>query len=56
MKPSFLLWDKVYQKVNEEDAAWLLRAVDLALPRLESELAKHLHLRYVPRIGNAMTD
>lgn len=47
-KPSFLIWDKIYQKLSEpEDALWLLRAADLAVPRLESELLKHQNLRYV---------
>ena len=47
-KPSFLIWDKVYQKLSEaEDARWLLRATDLAVPRLESELVKHQNTRCV---------
>lgn len=47
-KPSFLIWDKVYQKLSDaDDARWLLRATHLALPTLVSELVKHLHLRYV---------
>lgn len=32
VKPSFLLWDKVYQKATDpEDEKWLLRATDAAL-------------------------
>ena len=47
-KPSFLIWEEVYQKLSEvEDARWLCRATDLAMPRLESELAKHQTLSYV---------
>ena len=47
-KPSFLVWDKVYQKLSDaEDAKWLLRAADLAVPRLEGELGKQYHLRCV---------
>ncbi|KAF8131842.1 armadillo-type protein [Boletus edulis] len=42
-KPSFLIWDKVYQKLTEaEDATWLLRASDLAM---QSDLLKHHHQR-----------
>lgn len=45
-RPSFLVWDKVYQKLSEaEDTLWLLRAADLAVPTLASELAKHAHQR-----------
>ncbi|KAF8553713.1 ARM repeat-containing protein [Imleria badia] len=45
-KPSFLIWDKVYQKLSDaDDARWLLRATDLAVPTLASELVKHQHLR-----------
>ena len=47
-KPSFLIWEEVYEKVSEvKDARWLLHATDLAVPRLESELAKHQILRCV---------
>lgn len=47
-KPSFLIWDKVYQKLSEpDDFLWLLRAAHLAVPRLESDLFKHQNLRYV---------
>ncbi|KAI0827665.1 ARM repeat-containing protein [Trametes gibbosa] len=32
-KPSFLLWDKVYQKLSgEEEEKWLLRAIEVVLP------------------------
>ena len=34
-KPSFLIWEEVYQKLSEvEDARWLCRATDLAVSRL----------------------
>lgn len=47
-KPSFLVWDKVYQKLSEaDDMRWLLRATDLAVPKLESELVKHQNQRYL---------
>lgn len=47
-KPSFLVWDKVYQKLSDaEDMRWLLRTADLAVPKLESELVKHQSQRYV---------
>ncbi|EGO00628.1 hypothetical protein SERLA73DRAFT_71629 [Serpula lacrymans var. lacrymans S7.3] len=41
-KPSFLLWDKVYQKVNDpEDENWLLRAANVALFSLKADLSKN---------------
>ncbi|KAF8627766.1 hypothetical protein AX17_006131 [Amanita inopinata Kibby_2008] len=46
VKPSFLLWDKVYQKVTDrEDEKWFLRACDAALQCFKSELAKNELLR-----------
>jgi ABC-type branched-subunit amino acid transport system ATPase component len=45
-KPSFLLWDKVYQKVLEvEDQTWLLRAGSATFSFLHDELAQNLQLR-----------
>ncbi|KIJ11894.1 hypothetical protein PAXINDRAFT_157123 [Paxillus involutus ATCC 200175] len=45
-KPSFLIWDKVYQKINDaEEELWLLRAAELAVDKLQSELLKNQHLR-----------
>jgi hypothetical protein len=47
-KPSFLLWEKVYQKVTEsEDEKWLLRACDAALSFFKSDFSKNEALRYV---------
>ncbi|KAL0955554.1 hypothetical protein HGRIS_001793 [Hohenbuehelia grisea] len=45
-KPSFLVWDKVYQKVTEpEDEKWLLRALEVVVtnvpPKVAVELAKN---------------
>lgn len=40
-KPSFLLWDKVYQKLNAvEDETWLLRAAEAALSYFQGELMR----------------
>jgi len=48
-KPSFLMWDKVYQKITDvDDETWLLRAIDLVLDHLSTELAKSEHLRLAP--------
>lgn len=45
-KPSFLLWDKVYQKLTSaEDEVWLLRALNAALSALKAELKKNESLR-----------
>ncbi|KAF9479098.1 ARM repeat-containing protein [Pholiota conissans] len=45
-KQSFLLWDKVYQKVtSEEDERWLLRAADAALQYFSHDLTKNETLR-----------
>lgn len=47
-KPSFLLWDKVYQKLTDaDDEVWLLRAGEVAFSYLHSELSKNNQLRYV---------
>ncbi|GLB43526.1 putative ARM repeat-containing protein [Lyophyllum shimeji] len=40
-KPSFLLWDKVYQKIADSaEEKWLLRAWEAALTHFEAEFAK----------------
>ncbi|KAF5354845.1 hypothetical protein D9756_005584 [Leucocoprinus leucothites] len=45
-KPSFLLWDKVYQKVKEEvEERWLLRALEVALRYFQKDLKKNEVLR-----------
>ncbi|KAG2158689.1 armadillo-type protein [Suillus bovinus] len=45
-KPSFIISDKVYQKLTDvEDELWLLRAANLSLFRLKNELAKSEQLR-----------
>ena len=46
-KPSFLLWDKVYQKIgdSEDDEKWLLRACDVVLRFFKNEFGKHEVLR-----------
>lgn len=47
-KPSFLLLDKVYQKLSdEEELTWLLRAVQTTIPFISEELSKNAPLRYV---------
>ena len=47
-KPSFVVWDKVYQKLSDaDDARWLLRAAHLALLTLETELGRQPSARYV---------
>ncbi|KAH9944598.1 armadillo-type protein [Amylocystis lapponica] len=43
-RPSFLLWDKVYQKLSAaEDEAWLLRATEAALSFFKDELIRNEH-------------
>ncbi|RDX47550.1 ARM repeat-containing protein [Lentinus brumalis] len=45
-KPSFLLWDKVYQKLSgEEEETWLLRASEAALVFSKVEVLKNDHTR-----------
>ncbi|TFY83754.1 hypothetical protein EWM64_g252 [Hericium alpestre] len=45
-KPSFLLWDKVYQKATSvEEQTWLLRAAESASLFFHKELGKNEHLR-----------
>lgn len=47
-KQSFLLWDKVYQKITDEgEEKWLLRAIDACLQYFPTELSKSEALRYV---------
>jgi hypothetical protein len=47
-KPSFVISDKIYQKlVDVEDQLWLLRVANLSLFRLKNELAKSEQLRLV---------
>ena len=45
-KPSFLLWDKVYQKLNDpEDEKWLVRAAEAAFVYHKDELKKSVATR-----------
>lgn len=45
-KPSFLFWEKVYQKLNTlEEETWLLRALLASLTVLKNEM-KNAHIRY----------
>ncbi|KAI0764358.1 ARM repeat-containing protein [Trametes elegans] len=45
-KPSFLLWDKVYQKLSGEDEEiWLLRATEAVLPFFKDEFLRNEHAR-----------
>ncbi|KAI0644913.1 ARM repeat-containing protein [Trametes meyenii] len=45
-KPSFLLWDKVYQKLSDEDEEkWLLRAIEAALPFFRDDLLRNEQAR-----------
>ncbi|KAG6873014.1 hypothetical protein C0995_003975 [Termitomyces sp. Mi166 len=45
-KPSFLLWDKVYQKLRDPmDETWLLQAWEASLLYFKSEFAKNENLR-----------
>jgi hypothetical protein len=47
-KPSFLLWDKVYQKITDnEDEKWLLRASVATLGFFQNDFTKNETLRYV---------
>lgn len=47
-KQSFLLWDKVYQKITDaEEEKWLLRATEAALHYFKADLGKNDALRYV---------
>lgn len=47
-KPSFLLLDKVYQKLSdEEELTWLLRAIQITIIFLSEEMSRNTPLRYV---------
>ena len=47
-KPSFLLWDKVYQKLGgEEDERWLLRATEAVLSYFKDQIMENEQSRYV---------
>lgn len=46
VKPSFLLWDKVYQKATDvNDEIWLLRACEAAVVYFNAEISKSEALR-----------
>ncbi|KAG6896538.1 hypothetical protein C0992_007574 [Termitomyces sp. T32_za158] len=48
-KPSFLLWDKVYQKLSDPmDEKWLLLAWETSLFYFKGDFAKNENLRHVP--------
>lgn len=50
VKPSFLLWEKVYQKVTEEvDEIWLIRALEVSLRYFKKDLEKNEVLRWASR-------
>ncbi|KAI8978208.1 ARM repeat-containing protein [Trametes punicea] len=38
-KPSFFLWDKVYQKLSSEEESWLLRATEVVLPFFKDDFS-----------------
>ncbi|KAI5991791.1 armadillo-type protein [Pisolithus marmoratus] len=45
-KPSFLVWEKLYQRLGDtREETWLLRCVDLVIEHLETELLKNENLR-----------
>lgn len=45
-KPSFLLWDKVYQKLGDpNEEKWFLRACEAALKHFKTEFGKNELLR-----------
>jgi len=47
-KPSFLVWDKVYQKLTDvEEETWLLRAVETTVAFFSAEIEKAEQLRFV---------
>ena len=56
-KPSFLLWDKVYLKINnEEEQTWLLRALTSTLMFYHKELSSNQSFRCVcSQLGYACT-
>lgn len=50
VKPSFLLWEKVYQKATETvDEIWLLRALEVSLRYFKKDLEKNEILRWASR-------
>jgi len=49
-KPSFLVWDKVYQKLTDvEEETWLLRAIESTATFFSAEVTNVEHLRFVFR-------
>jgi hypothetical protein len=49
-KPSFLVWDKVYQKLTDvEEETWLLRAVESTATFFSAEVIEAEQLRFVFR-------
>jgi hypothetical protein len=49
-KPSFLVWDKVYQKLTDvEEETWLLRAIESMATFFSAEVTNVEHLRFVLR-------
>jgi hypothetical protein len=49
-KPSFLFWERVYTKVTEEqEAIWVVRALQQATITFFSEIRKNEQLSYVAR-------
>lgn len=49
-KPSFLVWDKVYQKLTDvEEETWILRAIESTATFFSAEVAKTEQLRFVFR-------
>ncbi|KAI6117782.1 armadillo-type protein [Pisolithus croceorrhizus] len=45
-KPSFLIWEKVYQRLGDaEEEMWLLRCLDLVVGHFETQLLKNENLR-----------
>src|SRR5712691_6686991 len=55
-KSSFLMWDKVYQKLTDvEEEAWLLRAIESTATFFSAEVTNVEHLRFVFRYtGDAL--
>jgi hypothetical protein len=47
-KPSFLVYDRVFQKVTAaEEEQWLLRASEMTLMHVQTQLLKSEALRYI---------
>jgi hypothetical protein len=54
LKPSFLLWDKVYRKATApEDEIWFAHALEAIIAVDEEKFAKDAALRYVLPSANA---